>query len=40
LGYHYQLPEGTTAGSAEARNFLAGNHNQWLTTEIEVYQIQ
>jgi hypothetical protein len=40
LGCHYQLPEGTTAGSAEAINFLAGNHNQWLTTEIEVYQIQ
>ena len=40
LGQYYQLPEGITADSAEAINFLAGNHNQWLTTEIEVYQIQ
>ncbi len=39
LGQYYQLPEGITAGSAEAINFLAGNHNQWLTTEIEVYQV-
>jgi hypothetical protein len=40
LGGYYQLPEGITVNSAEAINFLAGNHNQWLTTEIEVYQIQ
>ncbi len=39
LGHYYQLPEGIAYGSAEAINFLAGNHNQWLTTEIEVYQV-
>ena len=39
IGEHYQLPQGITDGSAESQNFLAGNYNQWLTTEIEVYQI-
>ena len=46
IGSHYQSPHnnnygiiGITLNSAEGKNFLAGNYNQWLTTEIEVYQI-
>ena len=38
FGHSYNLPNGYTYGG-NAREFLAGNHNQWTTTEIEVYQI-
>ena len=38
FGYSYNLPNGYTYGG-NAQAFLAGNHNQWTTTEIEVYQI-
>ncbi len=38
LGYSYQLPENTTHGSEEAKNYLAGTY-YWQTTEIEVYQV-
>ena len=38
FGSTYNLPEGYTK-SGNARDFLAGNYNQWTTTEIEVYQI-
>jgi hypothetical protein len=38
FGSSYNLPNGYTYGG-NANNFLAGNHNQWTTTEIEVYQI-
>ena len=38
FGHSYNLPEGYTFGG-NARDFLAGNYNQWTTTEIEVFQI-
>jgi hypothetical protein len=38
FGFAYNLPNGYTYGG-NAKDFLAGNHNQWTTTEIEVYQI-
>ncbi len=38
FGHSYNLPNGYTFGG-NAREFLAGNYNQWTTTEIEVYQI-
>ena len=39
LGLYFQLPSVISGGSEKAQQFLAGNNNQWLTTEIEVYQI-
>lgn len=39
FGVSYELSEGLECGSDNAKNFLAGNFNEWLTTEIEVYQI-
>ncbi len=38
FGSSYNLPYGYTY-NGNARDFLAGNYNQWKTTEIEVYQI-
>ncbi len=38
FGHSYNLPDGYTYGG-NARDFLAGNYNQWKTIEIEVYQI-
>ncbi len=38
FGHSYNLPDGYTYGG-NAKDFLAGNYNQWTTTEIEVYQI-
>jgi hypothetical protein len=38
FGNSYNLPDGYTKGG-NANNFLAGNYDQWTTTEIEVYQI-
>ncbi len=38
FGHSYNLPNGYTHGG-NAKYFLAGNHDQWTTTEIEVYQI-
>ncbi len=38
FGHSYNLPDGYTKGG-NAKDFLAGNYNQWTTTEIEVYQI-
>ncbi len=38
FGYSYYLPNGYTYGQ-NAKDFLAGKHNQWKTTEIEVYEI-
>ena len=40
FGYSYQLPEGYTFESESAKNYLSGNYNQWLTTEIEVFQLE
>jgi hypothetical protein len=39
FGSAYELPEGYTFQSENTRSFLGGNYNQWLSTEIEVYQI-
>ena len=39
FGHSYQLPNGCLFGTPNALNFLAGNYNQWLVYEIEVYQI-
>ncbi len=38
FGFAYNLPDGYTY-EENAKGFLAGNFNQWTTTEIEVYQI-
>jgi hypothetical protein len=35
LGYKYDYPP----ENGDARTFLAGSYDKWLTTEIEVYQI-
>ena len=40
FGASYQLPEGYTHKSESARNYLAGNYDKWLTTEIEVFQLE
>ena len=39
FGDSYDLPDGYKFGSLEAKSYLAGNYNEWLVTEIEVYQI-
>ena len=38
FGFSYNLPDGSIYGG-NAKDFLAGNYNQWTITEIEVYQI-
>ena len=38
FGHSYNFPDGYKSGE-NANVFLAGNYNQWTTTEIEVYQI-
>ena len=37
--HSYKLPEGFTIQNENEKNFLAGSYNNWLATEIEVYQI-
>ena len=39
FGYYYNLPNGYTTGQSNSQSYLAGNFNQWLTTEIEVHKI-
>ncbi len=39
IGHSYNFPVGHTYGQPNTINFLAGNKKNWLTTEIEVYQI-
>ena len=39
FGVSYELPEGYTY-TESAKNYLAGNYNQWLTTEIEVFELE
>ena len=39
FGYSYKLPEGYEFGEDNAKGFLAGRHDGWTTTEIEVYQV-
>ena len=40
FGNSFKLPEGYSYGSQSARNYLSGNYNKWLTTEIEVFQLE
>ena len=37
VGYSYVIPD--RYRSEDVRNFLSGNYNQWLSKEIEVYEI-
>ena len=40
LGKSYQRPDGFEPDDDfNMKKFLAGSHNSWLTTEIEVYQL-
>ena len=39
FGYSYNSPDGYSYDGNNTKRFLAGNYNQWTTTEIEVYQI-
>ena len=39
LGAAFNLPDGYEFQSENARNYLSGNYDQWLATEIEVYEI-
>ena len=34
FGGQYELPPGMIKNTDNSKNFLAGNYNQWLTTEI------
>ena len=40
FGHSYKLPEGYTYGSESAKNYLSGNYNNWVATEIEVFQLE
>ena len=40
FGFSYQLPLGYTYPTQKAQNYLSGNFNNWLTTEIEVFQLE
>ena len=40
FGYSYRLPEGFAYGSRSANDYLSGNYHNWLTTEIEVFQLE
>jgi hypothetical protein len=39
IGNTFECPEGYIHGNDNTKCFISGNYNQWLTTEIEVYQI-
>jgi hypothetical protein len=39
LGVDYDCPPGFSNGSEDTKRFLAGSFTDWLTNEIEVYQI-
>ena len=39
FGANYESPPGITYNTDNSKKFIAGNYNQWLTTEIEVYQV-
>jgi hypothetical protein len=40
FGDSYNLPPGYTHGESNTQSYLAGSYSSWLTTEIEVFQIQ
>ena len=39
IGYSYNPPNGYIYQQTNTRNYLAGSYKEWLTTEIEVFQI-
>ena len=39
FGHSFNVPIGYSYNDGNAKSFLAGNFNEWTTTEIEVYQI-
>ena len=39
FGHSYNLPDGYSYGTGDSQCFLAGNYNQWLVDEIEVFQV-
>jgi hypothetical protein len=39
LGSAYETPFGLNRQSEDPRNYLCGTYSNWLTTELEVYQI-
>ena len=39
IGESYECPEGYIYGQQNTDDYLAGSKKQWLTTEVEVYQI-
>ena len=39
IGHSYECPEGYFYGEQNTVDYLAGSKKKWLTTEIEVYQI-
>jgi BTB/POZ domain-containing protein KCTD9 len=40
FGRDYELPAGIEFDTDNSKTFIAGNYNEWLTTEIEVYKIK
>ncbi len=40
FGDCFELPQGYVYESDEAKSYLAGNYDQWTTTEIEIYDIE
>jgi hypothetical protein len=40
IGRSYEMPDGFDKYSTNARSFLAGYYDDWLTNEIEVYQLK
>ncbi len=39
IGNSYECPEGYKFGNKDTSSYLTGSSNRWLTTEIEVYEI-
>jgi hypothetical protein len=40
FGSEFELPAGIEFDTYNSKTFIAGNYDEWLTTEIEVYQIK
>lgn len=40
IGRSYEMPDGFEKYSTHARSFLTGSYSDWLTNEIEVYQLK
>ncbi|KAJ5073796.1 pep-cterm sorting domain-containing protein [Anaeramoeba ignava] len=39
IGYNYNLPNGITYDTNEAKSYLAGSYNKWVVDELETYFI-